>query len=106
MPLQVLELDPLHLINAGAHLKLSVVSAADVRIPSSISSLQGDALVKALTSGKLWVCRGIACHFDIQILCNGKPLDRNSRVNVLESLGHRIRDTHVSHRISFLAGFY
>jgi len=106
MPLRVLELDTLHLTNPDAHLKLSVVSAVDVRFPRSISNLQDDALVKALTSGKLWVSRGIACRLDIQILFNGKPLDRNGRVNILESLGYRIRDAHVGCHIPWLAGFY
>ena len=105
MSLRVLELGTLHLTYSEHHLKLSVVSVADVRIPRSISSLDNDAFIKALTSRNLWVSRGVACHFDIQILFNGKPLDKNGRVNLLESLGYRLRDAQVSCKIPLLASF-
>ncbi len=95
MCLRVLELDALHLNSPDHHLKLSVVSTADVRIPSCISSLENAALVKALTSGNVWISRGVACHLEIQVLFNGKPLDKDGRVNLLESLGYRIRDAQV-----------
>ena len=93
--LRVLKLDPLHLTHSKHRLKLSAVSSVDVRIPGSLSSLAHDELVKALASGNLWVTRGVACHLDIQILFNGKQLDQNERVNLLESLGHHIRDSQV-----------
>jgi hypothetical protein len=96
MSRRVLELDTLHLTVPDQLLKLSVVSAADIRIPRSISSLEDSALVKALTSGSLWVSRGVACRLDVQVLLNGKPLDKDGRVNLLESLGYRLRDAQVS----------
>jgi hypothetical protein len=95
MSLKVLELDRLQLIIFEDHLKLSVVSAAAIRIPRSLSTLDGAALVKALTGGEIWVSRGISCRLDIEILFNGKPLDQISRLNLLESLGYRIRDAAV-----------
>ncbi len=95
MSLWALELDPLHLVNSEHHLKLSVLSFANIRIPWSISSLENDAIVKALTSGNLWVSRGAACRLDIRVFYNGNPLDRNGRINILESLGYRIRDAQV-----------
>jgi hypothetical protein len=96
MALRVLGLDPLHLIKPDSELKLSVVPAVDIRIPDSISILDDAALVKALTSGNLWVSRGLACHLDIHILFNGKSLDARGRVNLLESFGYRLRDAQVS----------
>jgi hypothetical protein len=105
MSLRVLVLDTLHLANLEHHLKLSVVSAAEVKIPQNISNLEDAALLKTLTSGNLWVTRGIACHLDIQVLFNGKPLGRGSRANMLESLGQRLRDAQVRGNLLFFAGF-
>jgi hypothetical protein len=105
MPLRVLELDTLNLISPDHQLKLSAVAAVDVRIPQGMSSLEDPTLVKALTSRKLWVSRGVACHLDIQVLLNGKPLDRSDRVNLLESLGYRIRDAQVRLDDSLLPNF-
>jgi hypothetical protein len=105
MSLRALVLDTLHLANLEHRLELSVISAADIRIPQSVSNLEDFVLVKALTSGNLWVSRGIACHLDIQVLFNGKPLDRSLRVTLLESLGYRLRDAQVRGKLLFLASF-
>ncbi|KAH8754680.1 hypothetical protein F5882DRAFT_469304 [Hyaloscypha sp. PMI_1271] len=103
MSLRVLELDTLHLTVPDHLLKLSVVSAADIRIPRSISSLEDSALIKALTSGRLWVSRGVACRLDVQVLFNGKPLDGDGRVSLLESLGYRLRDAQLWSLLSLSA---
>jgi hypothetical protein len=95
MSLKVLELDRLQLTISEDHLKLSVISAADIRIPRSLSTLDNTAIVKALTAGKLWVSRGISCRLDIEVFFNGKPLDQNSRLQLLESVGYQIRDAAV-----------
>jgi hypothetical protein len=95
-----LELGTLHLVDTENHLKLSVLSTTDIRIPQRISSLANDAIIKALTSGNLWVSRGVGCRLDIQILFNGKKLDRNGRIGLLESLGYRFRDAQVGIELS------
>jgi hypothetical protein len=95
MSLKVLELDRLQLTISEDHLKLSVISAAGIRIPRSLSTLDGAALVKALTAGQIWVSRGISCRLDIEVFFNGKPLDQNSRLRLLESVGYQIRDAPV-----------
>jgi len=99
MSLRILELDTLRLSNPDHRLKLSVTSIADIRIPPCISSLEEAALVKALISRNLWVSRGVACHFDIRVHFNGKPLDREGSVNFLESFGSRISDAQVEHAL-------
>ena len=96
MSLQVLRLDTLRLTKPDNELKLTVVPAVDIRIPHSISILDNGALVGALTSGNLWVSRGVACHLEIQVLFNGKPLDPTGHVTLLESLGYKLRDAQVS----------
>jgi hypothetical protein len=95
MSLKVLELDPLHLTISQDHLKLSVISTADIRIPTSLSTLDNATMVKALTAGEIWVSRGISCRLDIEVFFNGKPLGQNSRLQLLESVGYRIRDAPV-----------
>jgi hypothetical protein len=95
MSLKVLELDRLQLTISEDHLKLSVISAADIRVPRSLSTLDSATLVKALTAGEIWVPRGISCRLDIEVFFNGKPLDPNSRLHLLESVGYRIRDAPV-----------
>ncbi|KAE9377457.1 hypothetical protein N431DRAFT_541237 [Stipitochalara longipes BDJ] len=103
MSLRALELDTLHLSNPGHHLKLSVISAADIRIPPCISNLEDAALVKALASKNLWVSRGVACHIDIQVHFNGKPLDGEGCLNFLESMGYSIRDAQLWSLLSLSA---
>jgi hypothetical protein len=95
MSLKVLELDRLQLTISKDGLRLSVISAAEIRIPSSLSTLDSAAVVKALTAGQIWVSRGIPCRLDIEVFFDGKPLDQNTRLRVLESLGYRIRDAEV-----------
>jgi hypothetical protein len=94
MSLKVLELDRLQLTISEDHLKLSVISAADIRIPTSLSTLDNATMVKALTAGEIWVSRGISCRLDIEVFFNGEPLDQNS-LRLLESVGYRIRDATV-----------
>jgi hypothetical protein len=94
MSLKVLELDCLQLTISEDHLKLSVISAADIRIPTSLSTLDNATMVKALTAGEIWVSRGISCRLDIEVFFNGEPLDQNS-LQLLESVGYRIRDATV-----------
>jgi hypothetical protein len=95
MSLKVLELDRLQLTISEDHLKLSVISAAEIRIPRSLSTLDSATIVSALTAGQIWVSRGISCRLDIEVFFNGKPLDQNCRLHLLESVGYRIRDAPV-----------
>jgi hypothetical protein len=97
MPLQTLELEKLHLTLASEKLKLDIASTVDIRFQSGwIPSQDQDGIVKALTSGQIWVSRGKRCRLDIKVSFNGKPLDRTSRVAISESLGYSLRDAHVS----------
>jgi hypothetical protein len=95
MSLKVLELDRLQLTISEDHLKLSVISAANIRIPRSLSTLDSATIVKALTAGEIWVSRGISCRLDIEVFLNGKPLDQNGRLHLLERVGYMIRDAPV-----------
>ena len=106
MSLQTLELEKLHLTLAAEKLKLGIASAVDIRFPSRwIPSQDNDGIVKALTSGYIWLSRGRRCRVDIKVSFNGKPLDRNCRIGILESLGCHLRDAHVSKKV-FFACFY
>jgi hypothetical protein len=97
---RVLGLDTIYLTKPDNELKLSVVPAVNIRIPHSISTLDDAALVGAMTSGNLWVSHGVACHLEIQVLFNGKPLDPTGHVTLLESLGYKLRDAQVCHTFS------
>jgi len=95
MSLKVLELDRLQLTSSKDHLKVSVISAVVLKLPTIISTLSNDSIMKALASGDTWLSRGIACSLDIEVFFDGKPLDCKSRLSLLESLGYRIRDAEV-----------
>ncbi len=91
MSLKILELGNLSLVNSNDNLKLSITTAVDIRVPESLSSLESDAIVKALTSGRIWVSRGIFCHLAIRVFIDGKPLNDAMRLHLLESLGSYLR---------------
>jgi hypothetical protein len=97
---RVLGLDTIYLTKPDNELKLSVVPAADIRIPHSISTLDDAALVRAMTSGNLWVSHSVTCHLELQVLFNGKPLDPTGRVNLVGSLGYKLRDAQVGDTFS------
>ena len=87
MSLKVLQLDNFNLTSSDDKLKLSVTSAVDIKVPRTLSSLDADATIKALTSGKIWVSRGISCHLAVRVFIDGKPLDNAISLHLLESLG-------------------
>lgn len=95
MASKVLELEQLHLTNLADNLKLSVTSSAHLRIPSCLSQLNQEETTKALASGDIWVSRGASCGLDLHVSFDGKRVERNRRIHVLESLGYRLRDAHV-----------
>jgi hypothetical protein len=96
MSLETLKLEGLHLTLASEKLKLDIASLVDVSFQSGwIPCQDEDAIVKALTSGQIWVSRGRRCRLDIKVSFNGKQLDQTSRIATLESLGYHLRDAHV-----------
>lgn len=96
MPLKVLELGPLTLNSPADNITVSIRPKVQLKLPpGQLNSLGNVDLLKAITSGKLWVTRGTGCHFDLRFLLNGKPLDKNLRLRILESVGYHIRDANV-----------
>lgn len=101
MSLQTLGLEKLHLTLASEKLKLDIASTVDIRFPSRWSpSWDNDEIVKALTSGHIWVSRGRRCRVDIEISFNRKPLHSTTRIAILESIGYHLREAHVSRKAS------
>jgi hypothetical protein len=96
MPLKVLDLEPITLTCAAEDLKLLVTPQLSIELPSRrLASLDNTELIKNLTDGKVWVCRGRACRLDLQLFFNGRLLEHTTRMKLLESLGYSIRDAHV-----------
>lgn len=95
MSLKALELDRFSLCSTAESLKLEVVSAADFRVPRNLSNLDSNAMLKALTLRQVWVSRGRGCRIDIEVLLDGKPLNRIDYLHLLQSLGCMIRDAEV-----------
>lgn len=91
MPLQALDLDPLHLTYPAEQLKLSVVSRAGFNFPSDVALHPLD-WSKFLVSGNLWVGSPRVCRIDIRFSLNGTSLDSENRASILEPLGSRICD--------------
>jgi len=92
MPLRVLELGRFSLASTATALMLEAVFRADLACPTSIADLDDDALVTAVTSRQLWVSRGRGCRVDIELLLDGKTLDKDVHSQLLQSLGCQIRD--------------
>ncbi|PVH81768.1 hypothetical protein DL98DRAFT_570905 [Cadophora sp. DSE1049] len=103
MPLRVLELGRFSVVSTTEALKLEVVSGADITGPPSLADLDDDALVKVVTSRQLWVSRGRGCRIDIEVLLDGKRLDRNIYFQLLERLGCQIRDAKPWNQLSLSA---
>lgn len=96
-----LVLEKLFLTLASEKLNLEIASTVDIKFPSGLShSGDDDGVVKALTSGNIWVSRGRRCRLDLEISFNGKPLDRTSRITILESFGYDLQVAHVSSKAS------
>lgn len=95
MSLKELELDQIHLTSVSDKLRLSINSSATFQIPALLSQLSQRDTAKALTSGNVWISRGTNCGLDIHVYFDGKRLEKNRRLHVLESLGYRLRDAHV-----------
>ena len=89
MSSKTLELDDINLISLSDRLKLSITSAVDIRMPMTDQELDTEAGIKALTSWKLWVVRGVSCHIAIRVFIDGKELPQNRRLNFLERLGYQ-----------------
>lgn len=95
MSLKVVDLGIIRLTDSTDGLELTMTTTADFRLPDSISALGGDGLIQALTQGKLWATRAAACCLDVEVRLNGKKLDSEYRLRLLESLGYGIRDSEV-----------
>lgn len=96
MPLSVLELGQFHLTSPADNLKISVSSSAYFQLPRSVSALDDGAFVEALKSRDVWAIRGKSCHVRIKVCVDGKCLEDNRRICVLESVGYRLRNASVS----------
>ncbi|TAQ83414.1 hypothetical protein B7494_g8263 [Chlorociboria aeruginascens] len=92
MCLTTFELDKLHISSSVDNLKLSILSAVGVRSHSAL--LDG---IRSLTSGNVWVSRGVACRIDVQISFNGNRLGRS---RIVEVLGEHIRDAQIWSQLS------
>ncbi|KAK0106800.1 hypothetical protein ONS95_003522 [Cadophora gregata] len=92
MSFRLLELGRFSLISTSQALKLEVVSGVDITGAQRLVVLDDDALIKAVTSRQLWVSRGRGFRIDIEVLLDGKTLDRSIYFELLESLGCLIRD--------------
>lgn len=95
MSLKILELGRFNLVSLAEPLKLEVVAAVDFEGPKSICDLDANAFVCGVASRHVWVSRGRGCRIDIEVLLNGKPLNRTYDSQLLESLGCQIRDVNV-----------
>lgn len=94
-----LRLGTIKLVESAEKLSLLVKATTDVRVVDTNQPLAQ----ATLESGNVWVSRGAACHFEIEVLFNGKPLDKSSRFRVLESVGYRIRDAKVGSCIALVS---
>ena len=106
MSLKVLELEKIELTYPIDDMKLSITSQVELRSPSGkLASLDQEDFAKVLMSGNVWVSRGRACRLDMQLSLNGRLLDINDRMQILEVLGHYLSDAYVSESL-LLQAFY
>jgi hypothetical protein len=97
MNVEPLPLGSFHLEWPSENLKVCVTSTADVKWPFSLlARMKLEHQVSALTSGYVWLSRGVRCQIDTQIRFNGNPLDSESRFRIREQLGQHVRDACVS----------
>ena len=101
MSSKTLELGKFSLALNSEKLKLEIDSSVQIKFSSGWDPSAGEnIIVKALESGSIWISRGRRCRVDVQIFFDGKPLERSSRISLLESLGYHLRDAHVSSSVS------
>jgi hypothetical protein len=96
MSLRVLELDDLRLTSVQDKLQLSIRTFATFQVPTTISLFDDGEIVKALTSGHIWVSRGAGFRLDIRVSTDGKLIDRSTSLHLLEGIGYTLRDAPVS----------
>ncbi len=95
MSVKVLELERFNLASTAESLKLEVISTIEVKVPRNLSTLENIAMMKAVTSRQVWVSRGRGCRIDVEVLLDGKPLDRINHLKLLQHFGGRIQDAEV-----------
>lgn len=94
-----LGLGTIKLVDSTERLSLLVSATTDVRIEDTSQQLAPELL----ESGNFWVSRGAGCHFEIEVLFKSKPLDQRSRIQVLQSVGSRVRDAKVGSCIAHVS---
>lgn len=96
MSLKDLQLEQINLTSGPDKIKLRVDTMLQLGVPKEIAQSTSEEILLSLTSGKLWATRGASCSLDFYIDPEDPELDAGIGNQIVESLGHRIRDAHVS----------
>lgn len=97
MSLKDLPLEQINLTSGPDKIKLRLDAMLQLRVPDDMAHSGNEEILLSLASGKLWATRSSSCSLDFFIdLDDDEELDSENWIHLVESLGHRIRDAHVS----------
>ncbi|RKF62601.1 putative Bgh-specific protein [Erysiphe neolycopersici] len=85
---EIVELDCFHLASTICPLEILATSKALFTSPIDLSSLGYPSNLDALTSGHVWVARGINCALNMQVFVNNQRLPTYGAFPFIEKLGH------------------
>ncbi|POS84410.1 hypothetical protein EPUL_005122 [Erysiphe pulchra] len=103
---ETVELDCFHLTSNTCSLEILATSKALFTSPIDLSSLGYPSNLDALTSGHVWVARGINCTLNMQVFVNNQRLPANGAFPFIEKLGHSTLGAEIWSKLSLCTSLH